>query len=64
MNCESSRRIKSPRFEYLGGETSKNWKSVEANEQFGVPTSGFTAYAVPGAAERTMINSGAGNRAG
>ena len=34
--------------------------SLENTNKLGVPTTGFTAYAVPGAAERNMINSGAG----
>ena len=42
------------------GRNSGNVRSLENGNKFGVPTRGFTAYAKPGAAERTMINSGAG----
>ena len=35
-------------------------RSLENTNKLGVPTTGFTAYAKPEVAGRTMINSGAG----
>ena len=67
--CKSrdSERMKSPSAEpELGdsilweGKILETGKRREDNNRFGAPTRGFTAYAVPGAAERTMTNFGAG----